>query len=97
MISKGIQKVNKELEVDRFLRTMIQVRILFRVLFTKTERYLMSHNRRFVIDKDSSRYKKTPRGRIHREADLGKYCRFLLSDCGLYDTMQQTKRGILEP
>ena len=67
MISKGIEKVNKELEVDRFLRTMIQVRILFRALFTKTERYLMSNNRRFLIDTDSSRHKKTPKDRIHRE------------------------------
>ena len=61
MISKGIDKINKELEIDRFLRTMIQVRILLRALFSKTERYLMSHNRRFLIDKDGSRHKKTPR------------------------------------
>ena len=66
MISKGIAKVNRELEVDRFLRTMIQVRILFKVLFTKTERFLMSHNRRFMIDTDSPGHKKNPREPTHR-------------------------------
>ena len=66
MISKGMESVNKELEVDRFIRTMIQVRIMFRTIFTKTERFLIRHNRRFLIDKESHGRKDTHREHIYR-------------------------------
>ena len=81
-------KVNKELEVDRFIRAMKHVRIILKTLFTKTERYLISNNRRFLVPNNfdrhettdfSSKYKQNKYG----QKDLGNYFDFLLTDSGI--------------
>ena len=42
-------KINKELEVDHFIKTMMQIRIMLKTLFTKTELFLIKNNRRFIV------------------------------------------------
>ena len=49
MYSQGIRRVNKELEVEHFLRQMKIVRIALRTLFTKTEMFLLRNNKSFVL------------------------------------------------
>ena len=53
-MEKGIGRIEKELEIARFLRTLIKVRIAINFLFTRTERFLISHNKRFVINSDNA-------------------------------------------
>ena len=88
MIGDTMEKLNKELEVDRFIRAMKQVRIMLKVLFTKTERFLISNNKRFLVGKNfschetkdfSSRYKQNK----HSQEDLGNHFDFLLADSGI--------------
>ena len=50
LFNRGIDRVLKELEVDRFVRTQKQVRVAFKVLFTRMERFLIRNNREFVLD-----------------------------------------------
>ena len=54
MIQIGLDRVNRELEIDRFLKTQMKIRIIMKVMFTKIERFLISKNRRFVIDSEES-------------------------------------------
>ena len=54
MISKGMLKIQRELEIDRFLKQSFKMKIALKALFTKTERFLMRHNRVFVISSDIS-------------------------------------------
>ena len=59
MIGDTMDKVNKELEVDQFIRAMKQVRIMLKALFTKTERYLISKNKRFLVSNICDRLETT--------------------------------------
>ena len=61
-----LEKVNKELEVDRFIRTMKHVQIMLKALFTKTERFLIANNRRFLVSHRSMRQVRTDLSAGHR-------------------------------
>ena len=54
MIEKGMGRIEKELEITRFLRAIMQFRIAMSFLFTRTERFLIRHNKKFVIDSDNA-------------------------------------------
>ena len=41
MIRKATERSDKELEVDVFIKTQMQVKAALKVLFTKTERFLL--------------------------------------------------------
>ena len=43
-------RIERELEIDRFMRTQIQTRIVIKALFSRLERYLIRNNRRFVLE-----------------------------------------------
>ena len=49
MIQKGLNLINKELEVDRFLKGQIKMKIAIKALFSKAEQFLIRKNKRFVI------------------------------------------------
>ena len=49
MILKGLNLINKELEVDRFLKGQIKMKIVIKALFSKAEQFLIRKNKRFVI------------------------------------------------
>ena len=51
-MNKGLNRINKELEVDRFLRGQIKLRIAINALFSRAERYLIRNNRNFIITSD---------------------------------------------
>lgn len=54
MIIIGMNKINKELEIDRFLRGMIKMRIAIKILFSKTEQFLLRNNKKFMIAPDKT-------------------------------------------
>ena len=41
ILGRALQRTEKILEIDHFVRTMMQVRIALKTIFTKTERYLI--------------------------------------------------------
>ena len=88
MIGDTMDKVNNELEVDQFIRAMKQMRIMLKALFTKTERFLISNNRRFLVGKKIDRIKVTDfssknKQNMHSQEDLGYHFDFLMADSGL--------------
>ena len=50
MISSGLKRIDKELEVDRFLKTQIKFRVAMKALFSKIELFLIQNNKRFVLN-----------------------------------------------
>ena len=50
IILSGLSRVDKELEIDRFLKTQVKLRIAFKALFSKIELFLIQNNKRFVIN-----------------------------------------------
>ena len=54
IFDKGTKRVEKLLEVDKFLKTQMLVKAAFKVIFNKTERYLLSNQRMFVLNFTSS-------------------------------------------
>ena len=47
-------RVDKVLEIDHFIKYQIQFRILLRTILTKAEQFLLSNQRKFVIDARSN-------------------------------------------
>lgn len=54
MINEGIDRIGKELEIDRFLKNQIKMKIAIKVLLSKVEMFLVRNNRKFVIETDDS-------------------------------------------
>ena len=48
MISEGMSRFNRELEIDRFIKLQISMRIALKHLFSKAERFLIRNNKVFV-------------------------------------------------
>ena len=51
---KGLSRIDKELEIDKFLQNQIKMKIAIQSLFSKVERFLIRNNKRFVIETDLS-------------------------------------------
>ena len=51
---KGLSRIDKELEIDKFLKNQIKMKVAIKSLFSKVERFLIRNNKRFVIGTDSS-------------------------------------------
>ena len=49
-----MDKIEHELEIDRFLKSQIKMRIALQALFTKAERFLINNNKAFVITSEDS-------------------------------------------
>ena len=58
ILAKGIETLEQELEVDRFIKTQLKMKAAFRTLFSGIERFLLRNNRVFVLhtstEEDSS-------------------------------------------
>ena len=50
----GRSRVDKVLEIDHFIKYQIQFRILLKTILTKAEQFLLSNQRKFVIDARSN-------------------------------------------
>ena len=87
MIAIGVSRIEEQLEIDKFLKGQIKMRILLRTLFTKAEQLLIKNNRDFFIDsEESSRKFKKSKNKVDdelMEKDLGPHWDKLLVDCGL--------------
>ena len=51
---KGLSRIDKELEINKFLKNQIKMKVAIKSLFSKVERFLIRNNKRFVIGTDSS-------------------------------------------
>ena len=60
MLSRGGSIVDKELEVDHFLRSMRMLRIALKTLFSRTEMFLIRNNRAFTLNSESSEQQPVP-------------------------------------
>ena len=49
MMQKGLGQVEKELELDEFIRLQKKVRITLKTMFTRLERFMLDNQRCFVI------------------------------------------------
>ena len=58
-INTGTKRIEHELEIDRFMKSQIKMRIAMKVLFTKAERFLINNNKAFVITSDDNDDPKT--------------------------------------
>ena len=43
LMRAGMARIDSELKLDRMMKSIIKVRIAFGTIFTKTERFLLSH------------------------------------------------------
>ena len=50
MIQKGLETIKNELEIDRFFKGQIMMKIAMKALFSKAERFLIRNNKKFLID-----------------------------------------------
>ena len=48
----GLNRIQKVLEIDKFLRGQIKMKIAMKTLFSKAERFLIRNNRNFIISTD---------------------------------------------
>ena len=51
---KGLRRIDKELEIDNFLKQQIKLKVAISALFSKVERFLIRNNKKFVLKTDSS-------------------------------------------
>ena len=79
-----MSSIYKELEVDRFLKTMKVLRIALKTLFTKTEQFLLYRNKTFILQSESesdlSKLQKNRKAQSDNKG-LGKHFKTLLDDC----------------
>ena len=54
MLSRGSSIIDKELEIDHFLRSMRMLRIALKTLFSRTEMFLIRNNKAFTLNSESS-------------------------------------------
>ena len=72
-INTGTKRIEHELEIDRFMKSQIKMRIAMKVLFTKAERFLINNNKAFVITSEDSDSLKTFRHtKSHRFQEIDK-------------------------
>ena len=49
-----MDKIERELEIDRFLKAQIKIRVAIQALFSKAERFLIRNNKEFLLTSDES-------------------------------------------
>ena len=54
MIDSGMRRIHAQLEVDNFIRTMLQVKVVLRTLFNKAERFFLNNHQTFMINSSVS-------------------------------------------
>ena len=85
----GLSRIERELEIKRFLKRQIKIKIAMKVLFSKVERFLIRNNRTFTITSDESdrsqNNRVTVEQRIETETNEMIWERFyeLLNETGL--------------
>ena len=52
LFESGIDRAMKELDVERFIKTQMKVRMTFNVLFTKLEKLLLQNQQCFVLNSE---------------------------------------------
>ena len=62
MLNTGLNRIERELEADRFLRKQIELGVAMKVLFTKLERVLIRNNRKFVLQDNFNSDSNSDRG-----------------------------------
>ena len=52
MINTGVSRIEQRLEIGKFMRMQIKMRIIVKHMFTAAERFLIRNNRKFVLKSD---------------------------------------------
>ena len=54
MLRRGAIIINKDLEIDQFLRSIRMLRIGLKTLFSRIEMFLIRNNKAFILNSESS-------------------------------------------
>ena len=49
-----MDRIKRELEIDRFLKAQVKMRVVIKALFSKAERFLIRNNKKFLLTSDES-------------------------------------------
>ena len=52
-MEKGLNSINRELEIDHFLKKMKVINVALKTLFTRAERFLLQNNKTFILHTES--------------------------------------------
>ena len=50
MVDNGMNRIHAQLEIDNFIKTMLQVKVALKTLFNKAEIFLLHNNHTFTIN-----------------------------------------------
>ena len=54
-MNEGLALAMRELEIDKFVKAQMKIKVAMKVIFTKLERFLLKNNRVFVLNKKTSK------------------------------------------
>ena len=50
----GVKRWERQIKTDNFLKMWFEIRIIMKDIYSKAERFLIRHNRKFVLKSDES-------------------------------------------
>ena len=68
LVKSGLDRIDRILEVDRFLKAQIQMKVALKALFSRFEIFLIKNNRRFVIDDHEDKGKRSKKSPLPYES-----------------------------
>ena len=54
MFNKGLERIERELDLVKYIKKQMMIDTVFEVLFTKADRFLLKNQAKFVLNKSSS-------------------------------------------
>ena len=54
MLNKGLERVERELDLVRYIKKQMMIDAVIELLFTKADRFLLKNHAKFVLNKSSS-------------------------------------------
>ena len=53
ILDRGLNRIDKMLEIDNLIRTQMQIKVAFKALLNKSERFFLKNNKVFVLNSSS--------------------------------------------
>ena len=54
MFNRGLNRIERELDLVKYIKKQMMIDTVFEVLFTKADRFLLKNQAKFVLSKSSS-------------------------------------------
>ncbi len=54
LLDRGLERVERELDLVRYIKKQMMLDAVIELLFTKTDRFLLKNHAKFVLNKSSS-------------------------------------------